>query len=713
MTDDNSIKGVVQRIVFQSEDTGWAVVRFEADGKPVTAVGHLLGVRAGEPLKLTGKWITDPKFGRQFQVQNYLPDQPASVLGITKYLGSGLVDGIGPVMAERLVNKFGLETLEVIENQPHRLSEVEGIGKKRKDMIASAWTDTKQVRDVMVFLQGHNISTSHAAKIYRDYGNQAVATVRANPYQLATDIRGIGFKTADKIANSLGFAHDSPHRIAAGIMHLLRDMSQEGHVFAPLTELIQRVDGLLGVSSDLIEKALLGLEKAEVVVREANDIFLKELHEAEAQTAVDLRRVLERPLLRDRVDVDAALEWVQVDALIDLGQQQANAIRTAITAKLLVITGGPGTGKTTIVNSIIRVLKREGRSISLCAPTGRASKRLQEATGQEAKTIHRLLEYNPKENNFKRDAEQPLECDVLIVDEFSMVDVSLCRHLLAGVSDDTQLIFVGDIDQLPSVGPGEVLKEIISAFPEHVVRLDQIYRQDESSLIVSNAHNINRGQLPATATSPEGDFFFIDKPDPEEALNTIIELVTKRIPARFGMNPTTDIQVLTPMHRGILGASNLNETLQTRLNPSTEGVKRGDRLMRVGDKVMQLRNNYDLNVFNGDLGQVTQIDPEDKTVTVRFDQERVDYGFDELDELSLAYACTIHKSQGSEFPAVVIPLHGQHYVMLQRKLIYTAVTRGKKLVCIVGTKQALRMAVENRGVKPRNTHLAKRLRSTA
>ena len=709
MPDDSSILASVDRIVFFKEETAWAVIRASNETKSFTAVGHLLGVREGEELKLNGSWVDDPKFGRQFRVTSYLPVQPTSVEGIQKYLSSGLIEGIGTVMAERIIEAFGKETFEVIENSPERLREIEGIGKKRQEQIAASWNEMKHVREIVVFLHSHHISISHAAKIYKQYGQQAVAMVRSNPYQLANDIRGIGFATADKVAKSLGFEANSPHRISAGVLHILREHASEGHIFCPFDALYQKTNELINIDKATFEPVIKTLSLQTRIIIEADRVYLQPLHEAEYETAREAKRIVSDEQLNPLLDAKEAIRWAEQEAKITLAPRQKEAVVAALSEKLLIITGGPGTGKTTVINSIIKVMKRSKKKVGLCAPTGRASKRLQEATQLEAKTIHRILEYNPQSNSFARNYEEPLDFDVVIVDEYSMVDIELCRNLFSALNDETQLILVGDIDQLPSVGPGDVLRDLMSAFPNKIIRLDQIFRQAETSLIVSNAHKINEGREPTSATNAQGDFFFIEKNDPLECLNTCVELVTRRIPKSFGLSPTQDIQVLSPMHRGVLGAMNLNEVLQKSINPKGDSMQKGGRLLRVNDKVMQLRNNYDRQVFNGDLGRIHSIDPEDKVMHVEFDKKLVVYPFSELDELSLAYACTIHKSQGSEFPAVVIPLHGQHYVMLRRRLLYTAVTRGKKLVCIVGSRSALQMAVKNSRAQTRFTSLRDRL----
>src|SRR5947209_8551846 len=625
-TAQTTLEGVLERIVFSNEENAWTVARLSVPGHRdlVTAVGNLLGVQPGENLRLTGAWIQDPKYGRQFKVVTYATVTPATVGGIEKYLGSGLIRGIGKVMASRLGACFGLETLDVIENRPHRLVEVEGIGPKRSREILRAWAEQREIKEVMIFLQSHGVSTHYAIKIYKAYGQRATELVRENPYRLATDIYGIGFKTADKIAAALGVPPTAPQRL--------------------------------------------------------------------------------------EIDVDRALDWFEKSETIELARQQRQAVRAGLTRKVLVITGGPGTGKTTLVRGLVKILEKKRQKVLLAAPTGRAAKRLAEATGAEATTIHRLLELDPQTRQFVRNREHPLSCDLLIVDEASMLDTVLAHHVLKAVPDHGRLILVGDVDQLPSVGPGRVLADLIRSTAVEVVRLTEIFRQAERSLIVVNAHRVNQGMMPILeSVDSDGDFFFIERPQPEELVETIAQLVSRRIPAKFGLNPVEQIQVLTPMNRGPLGTENLNAVLRELLNPQGVEVTRGGRTLRVGDKVMQVRNNYDLEVFNGDIGRIVAVDEVDQLVTVALDGREVVYDPGSLDELVLAYACSIHKSQGSEYPCVVIPLHSTHYVMLQRNLLYTALTRAKRLAILVGEERALRIAVGNRRVRPRFTRLAERL----
>ncbi len=710
-----TLEGVLERVTYVNEENAWSVVKLEVPGKRelVTVVGNLLGAQPGESLRLRGTWTVDRKYGEQFRADGYVTVKPATLVGIEKYLGSGLVRGIGKVMAKRLVEQFALSTLEVIEQQPERLREVDGIGPVRSARIAKAWTEQRRIKDVMVFLQSHGVSSTFAVKIFKRYQDRSIAVVKENPYRLAVDIFGIGFKSADRIAAQLGIAPTSPERAQAGVLHALGELSGEGHVFYPRPQLVEAAAALLEVPAAGVEEAVTALAEAGQVVvtatagREETAVYLASLHRAERGAAELVRGLLGRPVRPVAIDVERAIAWFEEQRTIALAPEQREAIRRAVGSKVLVVTGGPGTGKTTLVNGIIRILERKGRRILLAAPTGRAAKRMAETTGREARTLHRLLEFDPKTMRFQRDRERPLDADLVIVDEASMIDAVLAYDLLKALPPPCQLLLVGDVDQLPSVGPGSVLQEVIRSGVVDVVRLEHIFRQAEASLIVVNAHRVNHGELPRLPPAgASADFFFVEKEEPEEVLEAVKQLVKERIPKRFGFDPVQEIQVLTPMHRGILGAANLNAELQALLNPRGPAVVHGTRLYRAGDKVMQIRNDYDLEVFNGDIGTLERVDEEERTVSALFDGRRVAYDRADLDELVLAYACSIHKSQGSEYPCVVLPVHTQHYVMLQRNLLYTGITRARRLVVLVGSRRALAVAVKNDRTSARHTQLA-------
>ena len=704
------LEGVVKRIVFESAETGFVVGRLEVAGEwdLATFVGNLLAVSEGETVRLTGQWVEDKKFGRQLRVEAFETIAPTTVDGIEKYLGSGLIAGIGPTYAKRLVEAFGTETLRVIDEEPHRLQKVPGIGKKRAAQIREGWASQRAVQSIMIFLQGHGITPSQAVKIYQVYGDGAMAVLRSNPYRLAEDIAGISFKGADKIAMEMGIAKDSDARLEAGVAHALQQATHQGHLFLPLAELAEESIRLVDIAREPVEAAIARAAAAGKIVRDGDACYTPKQYEAETGTADYLKRLISTPSESIEIlNMDNALKWVQKTLKIELAEEQQAAIRTGLQSKVMVITGGPGTGKTTVINSLLAILDRKTVSYALAAPTGRAAKRMEEATGHEAQTIHRLLEFSPKFGGFVRNETDPLMCDLAIIDEASMIDMQLMHSLVKALPPFARLILVGDIDQLPSVGAGNVLMDIIASQTVPVVRLQTIFRQSEQSGIVVNAHRINTGQYPAFNTE---DFFHIDRPQPERALETIVEIVTERLPKKFGLDPIHDIQVLSPMRRGETGMIRINEALQAAMNPDGAPIARRD--LRQGDKVMQLRNNYELDVYNGDVGVIALVDEEAREVEVAYDGERrVLYGFDDLDDLGLAYAMTVHKSQGSEYPAVVIPILGQHYMMLQRNVLYTAITRGKRLVVIVGEEKAIGMAVHNSRISRRNTFLAERLRN--
>ena len=719
------LQGQIERITFTSEETGYTVAKIKVYGRQelVTIIGNIINPTPGEIIKMKGEWGNHPKYGEQFKIVFCQTTTPASVYGIEKYLGSGLVKGIGPVMAKRIVKMFKEKTLEVIENEIDKLADVEGIGKKRIGMIGKAWEEQKEIRAVMIFLQSHGVSSGYAAKIYKQYGNDAIKIVQENPYRLATDVFGIGFITADKIAEKLGFAKDSELRAAAGTLYVLHEMTDEGHVYYPYEPLVEKCREMLDIDREIIVKAICTVAaNKHVVIEDINQdlaefhennkaVYLAGYHITEKNLATRLKTLVNAPQAIRKIDSEKAIQWVQEKLSITLADKQIEAVQRAAENKAMIITGGPGTGKTTIINAILKIFSAIKTRIMLAAPTGRAAKRMSEATGHEAKTIHRLLEYNMRKGGFQKNSDSPLDCDLLIIDEASMIDTLLMHHLLKAIPVTATFIMVGDVNQLPSVGAGNVLKDIIDSGIAPVVQLNEIFRQAKESSIIVNAHKINEGIIPNLKPNPNkvDDFYFIEQEDPEKALRMIINLVRERIPKRFGFDPINDIQVLSPMHRGTVGAGNLNIELQKALNPGEEGVLRGGRLFRVNDKVMQIVNNYDKEVYNGDIGRIASIDEEAKEVTVIIDYRDIVYDYSDLDEIVHAYAVSIHKSQGSEYPAVVIPILTQHYVLLQRNLLYTGVTRGKKLVVIVGTKKAMAIAVKNNKTEKRFTLLKYRL----
>ncbi len=725
------ITGQIDRVTFYNEENGYGVLKLQVNGytEPVTAVGIFPKPAVGEVLRLTGSWIVHQRFGEQFKAESCETVTPSTVGGIEKFLSSGLIKGIGPVAAAKIVQKFGEYTLRVLDEESYRLLEVSGIGPKTIEMIKASWCEQKEIREVIVFLQSYGVSTGYAIRAWKQYGAMTLQVLRENPYRLAIDIFGIGFLTADKIATSLGFASDSPVRVRAGILHVLNSFVGEGSVYVPVDELTKAAAELLGVSAELAEA---GIEQArlaaEIVVEwYKNDkgeddmaVYLPAFQYAEEHSAKKLLELVSNPYNRQYVDVDSAVAWAENELGIKFADAQRETVRAAVNSQVMVITGGPGTGKTTLIRAILKLREANGYTVMLAAPTGRAAKRMSEATGHEAKTIHRLLEYvaaGSENGDFLRDENNPLECDLLIVDEASMIDQILFYHLLQALPLKASLILVGDVNQLPSVGAGNVLADVIESGVCHVSVLGEIFRQSQESRIIVNAHRINNGEMPLVDdnyASGLKDFYIIQQDDPDKALETIRTLVTEKIPQRFKFNPLTDIQVLTPMHRGSAGTIKLNEELQKLLNKTGgASVQKMGRTFREGDKVMQLRNNYDKDVYNGDIGIVYNIDGEREQVVVKMDNGLVAYEFGELDELVHAYAVSIHKSQGSEYPAVIIPFLTQHYVMLQRNLLYTAVTRGKQLVIIVGSWKAISIAVNNDNTGKRWTRLAERLKRGA
>ena len=697
------LAGVVERVTFHNADSGFCVLRLKARGHCdlVTVVGHAATISAGEWATATGEWVNDRTHGQQFKARFVRTSAPTSIDGIEKYLGSGMIRGIGPVYAKKMVRAFGEAVFDVIEAEPDRLREVTGIGPLRAKRITDAWAEQKIVREIMVFLHSHGVGTARAVRIFKTYGADAVQVMTENPYRLARDIRGIGFKSADVIAMRLGIDRSAMIRVRAGISYALSEAMQEGHCGLPTEELIPLAVELLEVPKELVQTALdLELIEGTVIADAVGDvpcIFLGGLHRAEKVIAERVRCLSRAAMPWAYIDPEKALPWIEQKTGLSLAQSQIAAVQLALLSKLLVITGGPGVGKTTVVNAILRILAAKGVNLLLCAPTGRAAKRMTEATGFEAKTIHRLLEFDPRAGGFKRNEASPLDCDLLVLDETSMVDVLLMQALLKAVPDSAALLIVGDIDQLPSIGPGQVLADIIACGAVPIVRLTEVFRQAAQSRIITSAHRINQGLMPdLSRPTADSDFYFVQADDPETAVPRLVELVKNRIPQRFGLDPIRDIQVLCPMNRGSIGARSLNIELQAALNPAGERqVERFGWTFAPADKVMQIENDYDKEVYNGDIGYITDVDLDAGELTIGFDGRAVTYAFGELDTLVPAYAATIHKSQGSEYPAVVIPVMTQHYAMLQRNLLYTGITRGKRLVVLVGQRKAVAIAVRN------------------
>ncbi len=708
------LRCVVERITYQNADNGYTVLKCAVKNAQdlVTVVGIMPDTHVGSVLALEGVWKVDAKYGRQFSVEKFEETLPATVYGIEKYLGSGLIKGVGPKFARRIVEKFGKDTLDVIEENPDALIEVEGIGRVRVERIRKSWEEQKEIKNIMLFLQGHEVSTSHATKIFKTYGSDSISVVQENPYRLADDIWGIGFKTADTIAEKMGIEKDRFIRLRSGILYTLNKLSENGHCYAVREQLIQAAVQLLEVEEAELEITLDEMLRTEEVIREEEAIYLPPFFFSETGCAKRLLKLLAAER-RVQMDVDTVMETVMgrtgQGQHITYDEVQLEAIRAAVSSKIMVLTGGPGTGKTTTTMGIIAAYRAAGCRIILAAPTGRAAKRMSEATGMEAKTIHRLLEYKPPEG-YQRKEENPLEGDVLILDECSMIDIMLMYNLLKAMPEQMTLIMVGDTDQLPSVGAGNVLKDIISSGRIPVVRLSRIFRQARGSRIIMNAHRINKGEQIDMRGGRDSDFFFAAKETNEEVVELLVKYCTENLPRYYHVDALQDIQVLTPMQRGVCGAANLNQVLQEAMNPGSIFLRRGGTQYRLHDKVMQIRNDYDKEVFNGDIGVINHVDMEERELTVNFDGREVVYDVSELEELTLAYATTIHKSQGSEYPIVVMPFTMSHYVMLQRNLLYTGVTRAKKILVLIGEKKAVWYAVKNETTADRNTKLAERLR---
>lgn len=702
------IRAVIEHITFQNSENGYSILKGKVKGYNdlVTLVGTMLEVPVGSVLLCEGDWKIDRKYGQQFIVQSFEEVMPATVYGIEKYLGSGLVKGIGPKFAQLIVRQFGTDTIEIIETDIEQLYKIPGIGKKRVEKIRESWEKQKDIKNVMLFLQGYGVSTSYAAKIYRCYGKESIDKVNENPYRLADDIWGIGFKTADGIASKMGHEKNDLRRCKSGLTYTLGQLSDEGHVYAEQEQLLKSAMELLEADQAPIVQAMKEMVETEQLIMDGDVIYLPPFYYAEIGTTNKLKGLMDC-MPQKAVPAQLNMEAISLQTGIEYDEVQVAAIRQAVNSKVMVLTGGPGTGKTTTTQGIIAALKAMGYTILLAAPTGRAAKRMSEATDMEAKTIHRLLEYNPADG-YKRNDENPLEGDVLIVDECSMIDILLMNNLVKALPETMRLILVGDIDQLPSVGAGNVLRDIIDSERVPVVRLTRIFRQAQSSRIVMSAHAINEGKFPDISNGKDTDFFFIKNDDADAVATAIVNLVKHRLPKGYNMS-LNKIQVLTPMQRGVVGSANLNLILQEALNPTKEGLSRGGYNFRKGDRVMQIRNNYDKEVFNGDLGYIESVNQEDRTLMVNFDDRLVEYEVSELDELSLAYATTIHKAQGSEYPIVVMPVLMKHYVMLQRNLIYTGITRAKKICVLIGSTKALAYAIHNLTVSNRNTKLKERL----
>ncbi len=715
-----NIAGIIERVTFHNPENGFIVLRVLAQGRgQVTVVGSMPQARAGESIRAQGAWVNDRDRGLQFKADEIHTAPPHSREALIRYLGSGLIKGIGPHYAKKIVDVFGEKTLQVIDESPAFLTQIRGLGPRRLQRVRESWQVQKGVRELMIFLHAHGVGAGRVTRIYRTYGSNALAMVKANPYRLAADVWGIGFQTADELAAKLGIDRASPLRARAVLTYLLQQLGREGHVGFPEDQLLVRAEEMTSIALDTLRAVLEQAINERAFVRDPNGgepwIYQRPFYEAECDVAQHISSLKHGNHPLENIDCDRALVWVEQRMRIELAQTQRQAIQQAVRSKVMVITGGPGVGKTTIVRGLLEIFAAKGQKCALCAPTGRAAKRLQESTGRDARTIHRLLEFEPQGNGFNRNSGNPLDVDLLVVDEASMVDISLMDNLLRALPPRACLVLVGDVDQLPSVGPGTVLRDLIESKTIPVVRLTEIFRQASQSWIVRAAHAVQSGEMPASAPAGQGDFYFVAAEEPDAVIDAVLKLIRERIPARFGFDPVRDVQVLTPMNRSVLGSRNLNVKLQEILNPPVGGpsVERFGWVFRKGDKVLQTVNNYKKEVFNGDIGSIAKIDMVEQELTVEFDARNVTYDFDELDELSLAYAMTIHKSQGSEYPAVVLPVHTQHYIMLQRNLLYTGITRGRKLVVLVGTKKALSLAVTRQDTSRRYSALRRRLQEIA
>jgi len=711
-----SIKGTIERIVFRNEENGYVVARISSnshDENLTTIVGNIASINIGENYELKGEWTNNQKYGRQFSFKDYILILPTSLLGIKRYLSSGLIKGVGPATAERIVNHFGNKTLDILENDLKRLTEIEGIAEKRVEIIEKSWEEQKEIKRVMLFLQSYQITTGYAVKIFKTYGNAAIKKLEENPYCLINDVMGIGFKIADKIAQKLGIEADSPERIEAGIKYILQELANQGHCYGVKSEIIKFGSELLEADESLFEKALNHLNDGEEIIIQSEKIWLPYYYYSELGICKKLIKLIEYPHQIININLKEKIKSIEEKYHITFAREQKKAINQVLLNRILVLTGGPGTGKTTTTLGLIELFKELKFNITLAAPTGRAAKKISETTGREAKTIHRLLKYSPKNNTFFKNEDNPIHTDVIILDEVSMIDVILMNQLLKAILPGTFVILIGDVDQLPSVGPGNVLKDIIESGVIPVVRLTTIFRQESRSLIIVNSHRINEGKYPILKGEKERDFYFLEEEIPQAAVRKIINLCTTRLPSKYKIDPVVDIQVLTPMYKGEVGADNLNYQLREALNPKGTQIKYRDNIFRVNDKIMQIKNNYDKEVFNGDIGTINKINLEESTLEVSFYERKVSYDFAELNELVLAYAITVHKSQGSEYKIVIIPVTTQHYLLLQRNLLYTGITRARDMVILIGTKKALWIAIKNNKTFHRNTLLQERLREMA